>query len=325
MRTRFHLTPTRLAVLSCIVVAIVLGWWVWPVSRAYYLADTGTWPEKTHFVREADCLYDVLRTRPFSETGPAIVRGLAERFPTSGYHNSREGEHSWRFRKLSSAERAYYLAEVLWREASSPPLRPEFTSALPALLRTATSSSQRRMVIHTLAYAWNPEALTDLLRIASDPNEDLETQAAAVSVLMRRDDNHRHVLAAIEIIRRGETTKLTRRPLSAELPPIQRKLYLFQAIISGAQVELLPPGDRAQLVQVGMSLLRELPETDLRSGYFVAGLLGRMVNAPDNFAPNQRDYRIKNGGGGLKDTFFTDTVKNALAWQETNTPLTRLP
>lgn len=318
MPARFHLTPTRIAALSC--VAVVLGWWVWPVSRAHYLAGTGTWPEKSHFAREADCLYDVLRTRPLSDTGPAIVRSLADRFPASGYHNSVEDEHSWRFRKLSSPERAYYLAEVLWREAGSPPLRPEFTSALPSLLRSATSSPQRRLVIQTLTYAWNPEALPDLLRIAPDLNEDIETQAAAVAVLMRRDTSHRHVPVAIEIIRRGDTAKLSQPSLRPESSRIQRKLSLFQTILSGANVDLLSPDDRAQLVQLGMSLLRELPEADLRSGYFVAGILGRMVNAPGNFSPNQRDYGTEKRGGGLKDAFFTDTVKNALAWQETNLP-----
>jgi hypothetical protein len=319
MPARFNLTPARIAALSCVGVAVVLGWWVWPMGRAHYLADTGTWPEKNHFVREADCLYNVLRTRPLSDTGPAIVRSLAEH-PPFAYYNGRKDEHTWRFRKLSSPERAYYVAEVLWREAGSPPLRPEFTSALPSLLRTATSSSQRRMVIHALAYAWNPEALPDLLRIASDPSEDIETQAAAVAVLLRRDDNHRHVPTAIEIIRRGDTAKLSQPSLRAESSPIQRKLSLFHTILSGANVDLMPPDDRAQLVQLGMSLLRELPEADLRSGYFVAGILGRMVNAPGNFSPNQRDYGTEKWGGGLKDAFFADTVRNALAWDETNLP-----
>lgn len=320
MRPRVHLTPARLVVLSCFSLAIVLWWWAWPLGRAYYLTDTGTWPEKTHFVREADCLYEVLRNRPIAETGSAIVRSLADHRPIA-YHNGRKGEHSWRSPRMSRYERSYYIAEELWRDADSPASRPALVSALPSLLRTATSSSQRHRIILALMHdAWNPEALPELLRIASDLNEDLETQAAAVSVLMRRDNTHRHVPVAIEIIRRGEAAKLARRSLRPELSSVQRKLYLFHAIMSRAPVELLPPDDRAQLVQVGMSLLRELPETDLRSGYFVAGLLGRMVNAPDNFAPDQRDYLIKNGGGGLKDAFFTDTVKNALAWQATPSP-----
>lgn len=318
MRTRFHLTPTQLAVLACLGVGFVLWWWVWPIGRAYHLADTGTWPEKTHSVRELDCLYDVLRPRPIANTGPAIVRCLSEHFPSGGYHNSVEGEHGWRFHKLPRDERAYYLAEKLWRDAScSPTPRPALVSALPGLLRAATSSPQRRLVIHTLMQAWNAEARADLIRIASDVNEDVDTQAAAVGVLMRRDDPHLHVPAALEVILRGGTTDWAPRSLHRALPPTQRKLYLFQAMLSGCQVELLQPDDRGQLVQVGMSLLRELPETDLRHGYFVAGILGHMVNAPNYFSPDQRDYRTKPGGGGLQETFFTDTVKNALAWPPT--------
>lgn len=313
MRARLHLTPARLVVLSCFSLAVVLWWWVWPVSRAHYLADTGTWPEKNHFVREADCLYAVLRTRPITDTGPAIVRGLVERRPV-GYYNGRKGEHSWRFSKIPRHERAYYLAEQLWRDAHEPTARQALVSALPALLHVAQNSSQRNLVIHTLKYAWNPAAVTDLLRIASDPNEDIETQAAALSLLLRRDDTRRHVPAAIEIIHRGGATDWARRSLRRELSPIQRKLYLFDTIISGAQIELLPPDDLSQLVQVGMAILRELPDSDLAGGYSVARLLGHMVNAPDDFAPDQRDYKIKKGGG-LKETFYRDTVKNALAWQ----------
>lgn len=313
MRARFYLTPVHRVVLAGVCLAFVLWWWAWPLGRAYHLAGTGTWPDKNHSVRELDCLYAVLRNRSIVETGPAIIRCLADRRPFA-YYNGTKGEHSWRFHKLSSSARTYYLAEELWRDASSAPLDPAFTAALPALLRTATSSPQRRLVIQTLAYAWNPEARPDLIRINSDLNEDLETQAAAVAVLMRRDDIHGHIPIALEIIRRSDTTPLARRSMRPEPTPIQRKLHLFHTIVSGVQVGGMQPDDRAQLVQVGMSLLRELSEADLRSGYPVARLLGRIVNAPDDFAPNQRDYMIKKSGG-LNETFFTDTVKNALAWQ----------
>jgi hypothetical protein len=284
------------------------------VSRAYYLANTGTWPEKNHSVREADCLYDVLRTRPIVDTGPAIVRGLVERRP-DGYHNGREGEHSWGFSKISRDERAYYLAEELWRDAHAPASRQALVSALPVLLRTATSSSQRRLIADDLLRAWNPEAQTDLIRIASDLNEDIDTRAAAAAVLMCHGDTHLHVATAIEIIHRGGTAGGPSHSLRPQLSLTQRKLHLFHSMFSSGQIGLLQPDDRTQLIHVGMSLLRELPEIDLRSGYFVAGVLGRMANAPDDFSPPQRDYRIKNGGG-LREAFFTDTVKNALAWPE---------
>ncbi len=325
MRARLHLTPARLVVLSCFSLAVVLWWWAWPVSRAHYLAGTGTWPEKNHFVREADCLYAVLRTRPITDTGPAIVRGLVERRPV-GYYNGRKGEHSWRFSKISRHQRTYYLAEQLWRDAHEPPARQALVSALPALLRAAKNSSQRNLVIHSLKYAWNPEARTDLIRITSDLNEDIGTRAAAVAVLLHRDDPRRHVPAAIEIIQQGGATDWARRSLRRELSPIQRKLYLFHTIIAGARIELLSPDDRAQLVQVGMSLLRELPESDLAGGYSVARLLGRMVNPSDGFVPDQRDYKVKKGGG-LEETFYTDTVKNALAWQSpaAGTPVSSPP
>lgn len=314
MRSHFHLTAARLVLLSGISLAVVLWWWAWPLGRAYHLAGTGTWPEKNNSVRELDCLYAVLRNRSIVETGPAIIRCLADRRPFA-YYNGTKGEHSWQYPRLSSRhERAYYLAEELWRDANSRESRQALVSALPALLRTATSSSQRRFISYALLNRWNPEAQTDLIRIASDLNENIDTQAAAAAVLMRHGDTHRHVATAIEIIHRGGTADWPSRSPRRPLSPTQRKLHLFHSMFSSGQVELLQPDDRTQLIQVGMSLLRELPEIDLRSGYFVAGVLGRMANAPDNFSPPQRDYLIKNGGG-LQEAFFTDTVKNALAWQ----------
>jgi len=315
MLARFQVTPGRLAGLAGFSLAVVLWWWAWPLGRAHYLATTGTWPEKNHSVRELDCLYDVLRTRPITNTGPAIVRCLVEHRPFS-YHNGQEGERSWRYPKLSIHERTYYVAEALWREATlQPSSRQALASALPALLHVTISSPQKRLVIHALMQAWNAEARADLIHIASDVNEDIETQAAAVTSLMRHEDAHQYIPIAIEIIRRGGTTDWAQRSFRRDLSPIQRQLYLFHSIVSQAHLDLLQPDDRTQLVQFGLSLLRELPEIDLRSGYFVAGLLGHMVNAPGNFSPNQRDYWINKWGGGLKETYFTDTVKNALAWQ----------
>jgi hypothetical protein len=237
---------------------------------------------------------------------------LVERRPVA-YHNARPGEHSWRFSKISRHERAYYVAEQLWRDAHEPPSRQALISALPSLLQTAKNSSQQNRVIHSLKYAWNPEARTDLIRIASDLHQDIGTRAAAVTVLLHHDGRS-HVPVAIEIIHQGGATAWARGSLRRELSPIQRKLYLFDMIVAGVRIELLSPDERAQLVQTGMALLRELPESDLAAGYAVARVLGRMVNPSDDFVPDQRDYRIKKGGG-LKETFYTDTVKNALAWQ----------
>jgi len=72
-----------------------------------------------------------------------------------------------------------------------------------------------------------------------------------------------------------------------------------------------------EIVILGFAIL----EADARPGtsadYFLARRLGFFLKVPGEFAPDQRapQYQAKSG---LDESFFADTVKNALAWRKKN-------
>ena len=71
------------------------------------------------------------------------------------------------------------------------------------------------------------------------------------------------------------------------------------------------------MLAAGFQIISELPNKDLKSGYFVARHLGFILKAQDEFTPDQKKQKYQ-GKHGLTDNFFIDTVKNAIKWHSKN-------
>lgn len=71
--------------------------------------------------------------------------------------------------------------------------------------------------------------------------------------------------------------------------------------------------NRQRVLTAGFEAITELPDEELRAGYFVARRLGFMLKKEDEFAPDQKDPKYQ-GEHGLTDDFFTETVRSAIEW-----------
>jgi hypothetical protein len=69
-----------------------------------------------------------------------------------------------------------------------------------------------------------------------------------------------------------------------------------------------------KLIALGFTILEK---SDGQGGYFVARDLGRFLKIPGEFAPDQNSPQYR-GENGLKEQFFSDTVRNALEWKKNN-------
>jgi len=144
-----------------------------------------------------------------------------------------------------------------------------------------------------------------LIAIADDPRETLGTRSCAINTLLRHDDINRHMPMAIEIVRA--------HPIGG----MRCQAFNWIATDGVRGNAPLSQESRDRLVSAGFEILKAMPEKDWRGGYSTACKLGWLLHIKDEFCPNRKDPKYKLvKSGGWTDAFFTDTVRNALAWNE---------
>ncbi|MFA6288813.1 MAG: hypothetical protein WC661_15640 [Opitutaceae bacterium] len=276
------------------------------VIRAKVLVSSGNWPQSFLTLRERNVIFKAVGDEPFAKAAPVLVRALVE-FRPDFYWLNRSGDTPWDEKRYTNGQKNYVLAQTLWEAHLARPVDPAKADILVGLLRTAQRAEEKTMLIYALSNNnWTPAAVPLLAAIAADPHETLAARSCAINALLRHDDINRHMPRAIEI--------------ALASPIILERVLIFDGITTDVDPGNTPLNQesRDRLVSAGFEILMALQEKDWRGGgYFIAGKLGALLGGENNFHPNKKDPKYKQGkGGGLTEAYYTDSVRNALAWNQ---------
>ena len=193
----------------------------------------------------------------------------------------------------------YAVAQSWNRQVDSLPRDSGGTILLKLLDEAKVANAQSRILMD-LTHRWVPEAEAPVAALLKAPKEAfaVRTTAALALILHGAEDYHGLLLGY------AQTGTFTERKRWFDLlsDPRHKKRT----------------GVDSRVVQMGFSLIledRKLSPDYVHGAYFLATKTGDYVG--QEFKPDQEESRYQ-GEHGLTDSFFADTVRNAIAWWTQN-------
>jgi hypothetical protein len=283
---------------------LLLPWIVWTVPGA----ETNLawrWLSTDHTPAERDRLVERSKQASFVELAPTLLKVLVEYRPMLLRYNH-VGDTPWNHRQLTSRDRNFVMAEVVWSHHLGDRDNPAKAAALLNLLPPGdTNPHGRYLVVHAMTHdQWIPEMEPVLARMLSDASRSNDAKRAALAALLHRADLNRYVPAAIRFVKAAED--------------VTHQLREYNRLTNhGNRLPTLSEVNRRALLETGFELLKQVPEAKIDQGYFVALQLGVILKIRNRFKPDQKAEKYQSPTG-LTGAFFRDTVRNALAWHAEN-------
>ena len=207
----------------------------------------------------------------------------------------------WMSGRLSAGAKVWYAAIHVWdgwfRGANDPKKIRILSDLLDAHIYDAHILKAFRH------YQWDDKLESKVLPIAEDKNNSMGLRDSAYLVLIQRCGS-RYISHLLNYIESSMGHYVDRAN------PVDHYCNLFNV---GNRFFEYPVRIQERIIELGFSILEVESKGRLHFGYFIATRLGYFLKIPDDFKPNQRDAKYQENGG-LKDSFFIDTVKNALEW-----------
>lgn len=258
---------------------------------------------------ERDALVEKTLKEPFEVVIPLLYRVLArlraekdKDFPIA--YNP-WGEIPWHDEHACPAAKTEFMVGHVWSALMKPENDPAKARFLISLLDKETDEEKIVSLLVNIDYhQWIPEAEDAVHGLAADPARSPHVRFCAAHALLMHLDLNANVPLALEVIR-------------AHKAGLNREQYFPWLFNFGNRLYTLTDPNRRAVLRAGFAILVEASHRPPSGGYFVARFLGFLLKPPREFAPDQTDEKYK-GAHGLKDTFFEDTVCNALAWWATH-------
>ena len=260
------------------------------------------WLRADHDAAERDALVEDSKKLEFKQVAPILLKVLVECRPMFGNYN-RVGDRPWNDKRLPPRQRKFVMAEVVWNHHLRGRHDPAKAKVLLSLLPKGDANTHGRyLVVAVMTHSqWIPEMEPVLKRMLTDETRTADARRAALNCLLHRGDINTYMPICIKHIQS-----------SGALITQLREYNLLTN--QGNRLFTLSEANRRSLVDLGFKLLERLSHKQHQSGYFVALQLGFLLKIKDQFKPDQ-DAEEYQSPSGLTDAFFTDTVKNALAWK----------
>lgn len=257
------------------------------------------------------CLTIVRRLRhaDLRQTGSALVDLLAsERFQFPRYIPSGCEDANPRIEvRIQTA-----VHEIFEAYFAGPGTEAEKAEFLCQLLGSRHDTEGRAVLLRYLEHeCWHPVAEAPVAALATEPNTPPELRVIALSLLIRRCDPNRYCTQGVALI--GEWPLHQTEQLCAS----EGREMVFRNIVGAADWSALSASNRDQFIRIGFKTVREGRSISPVYGYFVACQLGSALKIQGCFKPDQSAPQYQ-GEGRLKESFFEDTVRNALAWADAN-------
>ncbi len=263
----------------------------WAVPTANDLVATMT--DKTAAWEARCAAEDSLTNLPPQTVLPLLLPYVGKGMPSPAIWNSAGRE----FDKKAPIEwQIFYAVGRSWNFQVDSLPRDKGGAVLLRLLGAATSAGERCRLLMDLTHQWVPEAEGPVAALLKAPEEDLavRTTAALPLILYGVDDYHGLLL---DYAQSGSFDDRKRWFDRLSDPRHKKKT-----------------GVDAKVIQLGFSLIledRKVSPNYIHGAYFLAIKTGEYVG--QEFKPDQKDPRYQSEQG-LTDSFFTDTVTNALEW-----------
>lgn len=262
------------------------------------------WRRTDLSVAQRDALVEQGRSASFSEIAPILLEVLVKHRPTFGHYNH-SGDKPWNSDLLKGGARNYVMADVVWAHHMRQRDDPERARVLLRLFQTHKHPDVRFRIVDSMTHDhWIPEMESVLAPLLDDSTIHVESRHTILIALLERVDLNKYLHRVIRFVRE-------------EKDWYERLRYYNRLTNFGNRAFTLTKANRKALLDLGFQLLEDIPRDKLQRGYFVARQLGFFVKAKNTFAPDQSAPQYQ-GEGKLKDSFFEDTVRNALAWRRQN-------
>jgi hypothetical protein len=191
----------------------------------------------------------------------------------------------------------FYATHRAWDVHTKKLTAAERQTLWPDLLRRTTTATAKVKVLQELANRWVPEAEAEAATLLADPKQEFPVRRSAgfCLALHAGKQHHDQLVALLE-----------------DAPAGERKSW-FDVLADPRHQRLA--GVDARVVRLGFTLLeeeRKRPPDNIHGAYFLAITLGSYLG--QEFAPDQKDAKYHGPDGGLAESFFTDTVRNAEHW-----------
>jgi len=238
-----------------------------------------------------------LKQLPSDEVLPILLFEVAKGLPDGPIWSSAGPEHD---KDAPLKWQAYYAVSRVWKYHLKGAPSQVMGELLLTLLKGADTPAAKISVINGLFRHWIPKAEKPIDYLLQDPSEDYSVRWSSAQVLLRH----------IGIAYHNRVLEMAERESG------QSKYRLFVLLIEPPYAKRT--GVDSEVVCLGFEMIKEErkanPDND-SAAYFIARYLENYLS--QRFAPDQylKKYQDKHG---LNDSFFRDTVDNALKWWTEN-------
>jgi hypothetical protein len=194
----------------------------------------------------------------------------------------------------------FYAVDRSWNYQVSSLPRESAGSLLLALFEKATTANARDRILDNMTHRWIPEAEAPVAAILKSPQESARVRENAALVLIFNGTGDYHHLF-LEYAKQGDFVQ-------------QKRWFGVLSYPRHKQRTGVDP----RVVELGFDLmLKELAASpgDVDGAYFFASWTGDYIG--QKFMPDHSKAEYQ-GEHGLAESFFRDTVKNAVDWWAKN-------
>jgi hypothetical protein len=238
-----------------------------------------------------------LKQLPSGEVLPILLSEIARGMPDEPIWSSAGPEHD----KGAPLEwQAYYAVFRVWNYHLKGVPSQVMGELLLTLLKEANTPAAKITVINGLFQHWIPKAEKAIAELLQDSSEDYSVRWSSAQVLLK------HI----------GTTYHNRVLEMAKSESGQLKYRLFVLLVAPPYAKR--SGVDRDVVCLGFEMIEEEREANSdydSAGYFIARYLETYLG--QRFTPDQYLKKYQ-GKHGLNDSFFRDTVDNALKWWTEN-------
>ena len=263
-----------------------------PINQLVYeLGSPGTSWQDRQKVEER------LKQLPCDEVLPILLFEVAKGMPDGPIWNSAGPNHD---KNAPPEWQAYYAVYRVWEYHLKGAPSQVMGELLLILLKEANTPAAKITVIDGLFRHWIPKAEKPIAELLQDSSEDYTVRWSSAQVLLKHIGIAYHNIV-LEM---------------AKSESGQSKYRLFVLLVEPPYAK--QSGDDSDIVCLGFEMIEEERKSDPdydSAAYFIARYLETYLS--QRFAPDQYLKKYQ-GKHGLNDSFFRDTVDNALKWWTEN-------
>ena len=238
-----------------------------------------------------------LKQLPSDEVLPILLFEVAKGMPDGPIWSSAGPNHD---KNAPPEWQAYYAVYRVWEYHLKGAPSQVMGELLLTLLKEANTPAAKITVIEGLFRHWIPKAEKPIAELLQDSSEDYTVRWSSAQVLLRH----------IGIAHHNRVLEMAKSESG------QSKYRLFVLLVEPPYAK--QSGVDSDVVCLGFGMIKEERKVDPdynSTAYFIARYLETYLS--QRFAPDQylKKYQDKHG---LNDSFFRDTVDNALKWWTEN-------